>query len=218
VIDAYATQVANVLKSPGQFSGDSTKALQTWTDLTTSEAQYRKTLMAEIRKTAPVVDSSCWWVVLETHPDATPEQVIASFRKKMKECHPDRVAGLAAPIQELAKEMAQRQEMDGRQWVFAKPTSDRSTFCGKFASVGRPRLVGEGSRKSCDCEPIIWVFAQKSAVCPVGRWSRLHALYQAQGFPLDTECDRWDRSSGMRATARARQRREGCSVEGGVET
>jgi curved DNA-binding protein CbpA len=47
-------------------------------------------------------------VVLETHPDATPAQVKAAFREKMKECHPDRVDGLAAPIQQLAKEMAQR--------------------------------------------------------------------------------------------------------------
>ena len=91
--------------------------------------------------------------------------------------------------------------------MFAKPTinqaieADRSTFCGKFASVGRPRLIGERSRLSLViASQKIWVFAPKSAVCPVGRWSRLHALYQAQGFPLDTECDRWDRSSGMRAT------------------
>jgi hypothetical protein len=108
VIDAYAAEVARLLKSPGQFSGDSTKALQMWTDLTASEAQYRKTLMGEVRKTAPIVDPSCWWVVLETHPDATADQVKAAFREKMKECHPDRVAGLAAPIQQLAKEMAQR--------------------------------------------------------------------------------------------------------------
>ena len=77
-------------------------------DLAASEAQYRKTLMAEVRKTAPIVDPTCWWVVLETHPDATPAQVKAAFREKMKECHPDRVDGLAAPIQQLAKEMAQR--------------------------------------------------------------------------------------------------------------
>jgi DnaJ domain len=66
------------------------------------------TMMAEARKTAPVVDPSCWWVVLELHPDATAGQVKQAYREKMKECHPDRVAGLAPQIQELANEMAQR--------------------------------------------------------------------------------------------------------------
>src|SRR4051794_12772674 len=122
-------------------------------------------------------------------------------------------------------DLDQHQEMDGRQRVFAKPhhqQSDRSRPLNILRKMRQRRAPEANMRgiksRSCDCEPIIWVFAQKSAVCPVGRWSRLHALYHAQGFPLDTECDRWDRSSGMRATARARQRREGCSVEGGVET
>ena len=45
---------------------------------------------------------------LSSHPDATAGQVKQAYREKMKECHPDRVAGLAPQIQKLANEMAQR--------------------------------------------------------------------------------------------------------------
>jgi hypothetical protein len=43
--------------------------------------------------------------------------------------------------------------MDGRQTVFAHIVNeaieaDRSTFCGKFASAGRPRLIGEEPKVS----------------------------------------------------------------------
>jgi hypothetical protein len=69
VVEAYGAEIAKALQS-GQFSGDGAEALRRWTALTASEAEYRMTMMAEARKTAPVVDPSCWWVVLELHPDA----------------------------------------------------------------------------------------------------------------------------------------------------
>ena len=67
VVEAYGAEIAKALQS-GQFSGDGAEALRRWTALTASEAEYRMTMMAEARKTAPVVDPSCWWVVLELPP------------------------------------------------------------------------------------------------------------------------------------------------------
>jgi DnaJ domain len=43
-----------------------------------------------------------WWQVLEISEQATFEDVKAAYRTKIKECHPDKVIGLAREFQELA--------------------------------------------------------------------------------------------------------------------
>ncbi len=43
------------------------------------------------------------YVVLDLKSDATIEDIKASYKKKMKEYHPDRVAGLGEELQELAR-------------------------------------------------------------------------------------------------------------------
>jgi DnaJ-domain-containing protein 1 len=53
-------------------------------------------------------DPGLWWVVLECHPKAPAAEVGKAFKEKMKECHPDGVAGLAPEIRKLANDMAQK--------------------------------------------------------------------------------------------------------------
>jgi hypothetical protein len=44
-----------------------------------------------------------WWEVLEISERSTFEDVKAAYRAKIKECHPDKVMGLAREFQELAE-------------------------------------------------------------------------------------------------------------------
>ncbi len=107
ICELYGEEVANALKS-GKFSGDAESALQSWKSLCASEVEYRRTLTEDARRNTRTPDPNCWWMVLECHPDALPEEVKKAFREKMKECHPDRVSGMAPQIRTLANDMAQR--------------------------------------------------------------------------------------------------------------
>ena len=44
-----------------------------------------------------------WWSVLEVSPYASPEEIRRAYIRKMQQYHPDRVAGLAPEIVELAE-------------------------------------------------------------------------------------------------------------------
>jgi DnaJ-domain-containing protein 1 len=45
-----------------------------------------------------------WWRVLEVAPSATKEEIVRNYRRKIQQCHPDRVTGLAPEFLELAEE------------------------------------------------------------------------------------------------------------------
>jgi DnaJ-domain-containing protein 1 len=45
-----------------------------------------------------------WWTVLEVAPSASKDDIVRSYRRKIKGCHPDRVAGLAPEFVQLAEE------------------------------------------------------------------------------------------------------------------
>ena len=45
-----------------------------------------------------------WWRVLEVAPTATKEETVRNYRRKIQQCHPDRVTGLAPEFLELAEE------------------------------------------------------------------------------------------------------------------
>ena len=45
-----------------------------------------------------------WWRILEVAPSATKEEIVHNYRRKIQQCHPDRVAGLAPEFLELAEE------------------------------------------------------------------------------------------------------------------
>jgi hypothetical protein len=107
VISAYGDKVANALKG-GNFSGDSRKALEVWTNLTTAETNFRREQMDYVRANIASPNPNIWWMVLECHPYAQPDDVKKAYREKMKECHPDRVAGMAPQIRKLASDMAQK--------------------------------------------------------------------------------------------------------------
>jgi hypothetical protein len=107
VISAYGDHIANALKG-GEFSGDVNGALEAWTNLTTAEANHRRELMDIARANIQPPNPNIWWMVLECHPHAQPDDVKKAFREKMKECHPDLVAGMAPPIRKLASDMAEK--------------------------------------------------------------------------------------------------------------
>jgi DnaJ-domain-containing protein 1 len=45
-----------------------------------------------------------WWRVLEVARSATKEEIVRNYRRKIQQCHPDRMAGLAPEFLELAEE------------------------------------------------------------------------------------------------------------------
>ena len=44
-----------------------------------------------------------WWSVLEVAPHASTDEIRRAYRRKIWQCHPDRVAGLAPELLELAE-------------------------------------------------------------------------------------------------------------------
>jgi DnaJ domain len=47
-----------------------------------------------------------WWRVLEVSPNAKTDEIGRSYRRKMQQCHPDRVLGLAPEFHKLAERHA----------------------------------------------------------------------------------------------------------------
>jgi hypothetical protein len=45
-----------------------------------------------------------WWSVLGVAPSANKDDIVRNFRRRIKQCHPDRVVGLAPEFLELAEE------------------------------------------------------------------------------------------------------------------
>ena len=44
-----------------------------------------------------------WWTILEVSPDASANDIRRSYLRKIRQCHPDRVAGLASAVREWAE-------------------------------------------------------------------------------------------------------------------
>ena len=57
------------------------------------------------RKPAPPLPTD-WWTILGVAPSARKEEIVRSYRRKIKECHPDRLAGVAPPLLQMAEEQA----------------------------------------------------------------------------------------------------------------
>jgi DnaJ-domain-containing protein 1 len=45
-----------------------------------------------------------WWSILGVAPSASKDDIVRNFRRRIKQCHPDRVAGLAPEFLQLAEE------------------------------------------------------------------------------------------------------------------
>jgi len=56
----------------------------------------------------PSEEDEDWWTVLEVPPHADADAIQRAYHQKMKQCHPDRVAGLAPEFGELAERQAKR--------------------------------------------------------------------------------------------------------------
>ena len=46
-----------------------------------------------------------WWSVLEVTPTANKDEIVRNYRRKIQQCHPDRVAGLSPEFLPLAEEI-----------------------------------------------------------------------------------------------------------------
>jgi hypothetical protein len=107
IIDEFHIVIIEALRA-GKFSGDAHETERRWTEVHQAELNYRQLMENEARQVAPPHDPSSWWNVLEVAPDAAPEHVRAAYTAKLKRCHPDRVAGLAPEIENLATDMCRR--------------------------------------------------------------------------------------------------------------
>ena len=45
-----------------------------------------------------------WWIVLGVAPTANKDEIVRNYRRKIKQCHPDRLVGLAPEFLQLAEE------------------------------------------------------------------------------------------------------------------
>lgn len=64
-----------------------------------------------------------WWTVLEVPPHADADTIQSAYRQKIKQCHPDRVAGLAPEFGELAERQAKRLNAAYRKAIQARRAS-----------------------------------------------------------------------------------------------
>jgi DnaJ-domain-containing protein 1 len=65
--------------------------------------------------TANDAEPRTWWEVLEISERSTFEDVKTAYRTKIKECHPDKVTGLAREFQELADRKTKEVNLAFRQ-------------------------------------------------------------------------------------------------------
>jgi DnaJ-domain-containing protein 1 len=49
---------------------------------------------------------SDWWIVLGVAPSASKDEIVRKYRHKIKQCHPDRLVGVAPDLLQLAEEQA----------------------------------------------------------------------------------------------------------------
>jgi hypothetical protein len=52
-------------------------------------------------------EENAWWTVLEVPPHASADEIRHAYRRKIQQCHPDRVVGLAPEFVELAERRTQ---------------------------------------------------------------------------------------------------------------
>jgi DnaJ-domain-containing protein 1 len=65
------------------------------------EAESRRQQQRE--RAAKQFEETAWWSVLDVSPHASADEIRCAYHRKIKQCHPDRVAGLAPEFIELAE-------------------------------------------------------------------------------------------------------------------
>ncbi len=106
VIEAFHDKVTEIINST--FSGDKASALMAWHDCGAKERKYRETAETEARLNAPEPNGNAWWVILGVAPSCPDDTVRKAYTERLKQCHPDRVAGLAPELVQVADDMAKR--------------------------------------------------------------------------------------------------------------
>jgi DnaJ domain len=61
-----------------------------------------------------------WWSVLEVTPSASKDEIVRNYRRKIQQCHPDRVAGLAPEFLRLAEETTKILNVAYEQAIYAR--------------------------------------------------------------------------------------------------
>jgi DnaJ-domain-containing protein 1 len=107
ILDAHHATIREALVS-GQFSGNTIKVLADWDAIKISEDSYRQLVEEDARARAPKPNGQSWWEILEVAPSASDKVVRDAYLAKAKQCHPDRVSGLAADIIGVAESMTKR--------------------------------------------------------------------------------------------------------------
>jgi DnaJ-domain-containing protein 1 len=100
------------------------------------------------RDATPTAENEDWWTVLEVVPQADADAIQHAYYQKMKQCHPDRVAGLAPEFGELAERQAKRLNVAYRRAIQAHRARFRSPENFKNAAV--ERLPASASPKIVD--------------------------------------------------------------------
>jgi len=107
VIEAFHDEITKIINSDA-FHGDKASVLAAWHDCGAKERKYRETVETEARLNAPEPNGNAWWEILGVAPDSPDDTVPKAYTERLKQCHPDRVAGLAPELVQVADDMAKR--------------------------------------------------------------------------------------------------------------
>jgi molecular chaperone GrpE (heat shock protein) len=69
----------------------------------TQERETERRGQRQSERAAKQSEENGWWNVLEVPPHASSDEIRRAYRRKIKQCHPDRVAVLAPEFLELAE-------------------------------------------------------------------------------------------------------------------
>ena len=107
VIEAFHDKVTDSINS-GAFSGDKTSALVAWDNCAIKEREYRQIVETDARLNAPEPDGNAWWEILGVAPSSSDDVVRTAYTERLKQCHPDRMSGLAPQLVQVAEDMAKK--------------------------------------------------------------------------------------------------------------
>jgi DnaJ-domain-containing protein 1 len=73
-------------------------------DRSRHRAEQERQRERQRQREATTQSEPVWFKVLEVTPTARKDQIVRNYRRKIQQCHPDRVAGLAPEFIQLAEE------------------------------------------------------------------------------------------------------------------
>jgi hypothetical protein len=78
-------------------------SLRKYGKLRQAEQSHAKDYRQQRERAATHSEEDEWWAILEVSPDASANNIRRSYLRKIRQCHPDRVAGLASADREWAE-------------------------------------------------------------------------------------------------------------------